>query len=96
MNKEEFIKLLQTLDFEELRCATISYYKKKQSKYNWGDEDSRPKTICIGTDLEKLINNEHSYAYNLFDDTMKRLNDLERLIDNNGIKRQRRIRKVTN
>lgn len=33
MNKEEFIKLIETIDFEELRCAKISYYKKKPSKY---------------------------------------------------------------
>lgn len=32
MTKEEFIKLLETLDFEELRCATVSYYKKKPKK----------------------------------------------------------------
>jgi hypothetical protein len=77
MSKEEFIKLLDTLDFEELRCATISYYKKKPSKYNYGDEDCNPKTICIGTDLERLINEEHSYACNLFEETMRRINDLE-------------------
>lgn len=77
MNKEEFIKLLQTLNFEELRCATISYYKKKPSKYNWGDEDNNPKTICIGTDLEKLINEERSYTCNLFEETMRRIDNLE-------------------
>jgi hypothetical protein len=77
MDKEEFIKLLQTLNFEELRCATISYYKKKPSKYNYNDEDCNPKTICIGTDLEKLINEEHSYACNLFEETIRRINDLE-------------------
>ena len=78
MNKEEFIKLLQTLDFEELRCATISYYKKKPSKYSsYGDEDYNPKTICIGTDLERLINEEHSYTYNLFEEAMRRIEDLE-------------------
>ena len=77
MSKEEFIKLLDTLEFEELRCATISYYKKKPSKYGGYDEDYNPKTICIGTDLEKLINEEHSYACNLFEETMRRINDLE-------------------
>ena len=81
MNKEEFIKLLETLDFEEIRCATISYYKKKPKKnvsYWEETEDYNPKTICIGTDLEKLINEEHSYTCNLFDDVMRRINDLEK------------------
>lgn len=77
MNKEEFIKLLETLDFEELRCATISYYKKKPTNYSYGNEDYNPKTICIGTDLEKLINEEHSYTCHLFEDAMRRINNLE-------------------
>ena len=79
MTKEEFIKLLDTLDFEELRCATISYYKKKPKKnvsYWEQEEDYNPKTICIGTDLERLINEEHSYTCNLFE-TMRRIQDLE-------------------
>lgn len=79
MTKEEFIKLLDTLDFEELRCATISYYKKQPKKNvsYWEQEDYNPKTICIGTDLEKLINEEHSYTCNLFEETMRRIQDLE-------------------
>ncbi len=77
MSKDEFIKLLQTLDFEELRCATISYYKKKPSKYSNYGEDYNPKTICVGTDLERLINEEHSYACHLFEDAMSRINELE-------------------
>lgn len=62
MNKEEFIKLLETLDFEELRCATISYHKKKPKKNTlyWEEtEDYNPKTICIGTNLESLINENY-------------------------------------
>ena len=62
MSKEELIKLLETLDFEELRCATISYYKKKPKKstlYYEDTEDYNPKTICIGTDLERLINENY-------------------------------------
>lgn len=77
MSKEEFIKLLGTLEFEELRCATISYYKKKPNNYSYENEDYSPKTICIGTDLERLINEERSYACNLFEETMRRINDLE-------------------
>ena len=62
MSKEELIKLLETLDFEELRCATISYYKKKPKKstlYYEETEDYNPKTICIGTNLESLINENY-------------------------------------
>ncbi len=63
MSKEELIKLLETLDFEELRCATISYYKKKPKKsslYYEETEDYNPKTICIGTNLESLINENYN------------------------------------
>ena len=62
MSKEELLKLLETLDFEELRCATISYYKKKPKKstlYYEDTEDYNPKTICIGTDLERIINENY-------------------------------------
>lgn len=63
MSKEELLKLLETLDFEELRCATISYYKKKKPKksplYYEETEDYNPKTICIGTNLESLINENY-------------------------------------
>lgn len=77
MNKEEFIKLIEALNFEELRCATISYYKKKPNKYSYENEDYNPKTICIGTDLEKLINEEHSFTCNLFEEALGRISDLE-------------------
>lgn len=77
MNKEEFIEIIKTLNFEELKCATISYYKKKPNSYSYGNEDYNPKTICIGTDLEKLINEQHTYTSNLFEATMKRIDGLE-------------------
>ncbi len=62
MTKEELIELLNTLNFEEVRCMTLSYYKKKPSKYDYSNEDCNPKTICIGTDLEKLINEIAEYS----------------------------------
>lgn len=80
MTKEEFIKLLEVLEFEELGCATISYYKNKPKKSlsYWEDsEDYKPKTICIGTNLETLINEQHTYTSNLFEEAMRRINDLE-------------------
>ena len=89
MTKEEFIKLLDTLDFEEIRCATISYYKKKPKKnlsYWEESDDYNPKTICIGTNLESLINEEHTYTSNLFEEAIRRINDLEG-VKNNEIRR---------
>lgn len=62
MNKEELIKMIETLNFEEVRCMTLSYYKEKPSKYNYGSEDINPKTICIGTDLERLIHENAEYS----------------------------------
>ena len=32
MTKEELIELLNTLNFEEVKCMTLSYYKKKPKK----------------------------------------------------------------
>lgn len=76
MNKEEFIKLIETLDFEELESATINYYKKKPNNYSY-DKDHSLKTICIGTDLEKLIEAERSHTNYLLEETMRRINNLE-------------------
>lgn len=77
MSKEELIKLLETLDFEELRCATISYYKKKPKKsplYYEDTEDYNPKTICIGTNLENLINEYYTNINYRIDDLYKSIN----------------------
>lgn len=62
MNKEELINLLNVLDCEEVRSMTLTYYQKKPSRYNYNDEDCNPKTICVGTDLEKLINENEEYS----------------------------------
>ena len=89
MTKEEFIKLLEILDFEEIRCATVSYYKKKPKKnldYWEESDDYNPKTICIGTNLESLIHEQHMYTSNLFEEAMRRINDLEE-VKNNEIRR---------
>lgn len=57
MNKEEFKNLIDTLDFEEIECAKITYYKKKPNSYSYNNSrDYEPKTFCIGQDLEFLIN----------------------------------------
>ena len=81
MTKEEFIKLFETLNFEEIRCATISYYRKKPKKNlnHWEESDDyNPKTICIGTNLESLINEQHTYTSNLFEEAMRRIEEVKR------------------
>lgn len=79
MSKEEFLKLLETLDFEELRCATISYYKKKpkHTLYYEETEDFNPKTICIGTNLESLINENYQQLDWKINEMYKLLGDKE-------------------
>ena len=84
MTKEEFIELINTLNFEELRCATISYYKKKPSKYSYGDEDINPKTICIGTNLESLINENARYSNDRDQQLMREIDNLRSEI-NKGV-----------
>ena len=79
MSKEEFIKLLEALDFEELRCATISYYRKKprNTLYYEEKEDFNPKTICIGTNLENLINENYNHLDWKINEIYKLLGDKE-------------------
>ena len=77
MSKEELLKILETLDFEELRCATISYYKKKPKStlYYEEQEDFNPKTICIGTNLESLINENYNHLNMKINEIYKILGD---------------------
>lgn len=44
MNKEELIKLLETLKLEEIRSLKISYYSEK--KYGYSD-NRKPITLII-------------------------------------------------
>ena len=79
MNKEELIKLIETLEFEEVRCMTLSYYKKKprNSCYSCGDEDINPKTITFGTDLERIINQNYEANRNYINDLYKEIQQLK-------------------
>lgn len=81
MTKEEFIELINTLNFEELRCATISYYKNKPSTFNYGDNAAIPKTICIGTDLESLINENARYSSDRDQQLMHEIDNLKNEIN---------------
>ncbi len=80
MNKEELIKLIETLEFEEVRCMTLSYYKNKpkRSCYSYGDEDINPKTITFGTDLEKIISENFNSNRDLINEVYR---EVERLKD---------------
>lgn len=81
MTKEEFIKLIETLEFEELKNATITYCKKKPSSYNYGDSDIQPRTICINGDLENRINEVTSYQNDRISRLFDRVEDLSRKIE---------------
>lgn len=77
MNKEELIKLIETITFEEVRCMTLSYYKKKPSNCFGNCEDINPKTITFGTDLEKIISENYNSNRNCIDDLYKELQRLQ-------------------
>ena len=80
MNKEELIKLIETIDFEEVRCMTLSYYKKKPKKnytYYEDTEDINPKTITFGTNLESLINENYNCIRNEMNELYRRISELK-------------------
>ena len=80
MNKEELMKLIETLDFEEVRCMTLSYYKNKPKKaYNYYEDngDFNPKTIQFGTDLEKIISENYNSNRNCINDLYKEIATLK-------------------
>ena len=87
MTKEELIELLNTLNFEEVKCMTLSYYKKKPKKnvsYWEETEDYNPKTICIGTDLEKLINKNDEYSRQRDNEIYKELDSIKSMLEVNN------------
>ena len=60
MTKEEFKKLIDSIEFEQIESAAIVYYKKKPKKeyYDWEDQtDYEPKYFEIGNHSEKKIIN---------------------------------------
>lgn len=80
MNKEELLKLIETIEFEEVRCMTLSYYKNKPSK-NYScyesNEDINPKTITFGTDLESLISENFNSNRNCINDLYRKIEELK-------------------
>lgn len=81
MTKEEFMKLIDTLEFEELKNATITYTKKKPNSYTYGDNDTIPRTICINGDLEERINEVTSYQNDRIGKLFDKVEDLSRKIE---------------
>ena len=80
MNKEELIKLIETLEFEEVRCMTLSYYKNKpkNSYSRYGEtEDINPKTITFGTDLEKIISENFNSNRNLINELYRKIEQIK-------------------
>ena len=87
MTKEELIELLNILNFEEVKCMTLSYYKKKPKKTvnSWEEtEDYNPKTICIGTDLEKLINENAEYSRQRDNEIYRELDSIKSRLEVNN------------
>lgn len=81
MTKEEFIKLIETLEFEELKNATITYCKKKRTSYNYGNSDTNPMTICINSNLESRINEVTSYQNDRIGKLFDKVEELSRKIE---------------
>lgn len=61
MDKEELIKLIETLEFDEIIDIKMSYKKKKENRLN---DEYEIKTICFGNDLEENLKYRISDLYN--------------------------------
>ena len=65
MNKEELIKLIETLEFDEIIDIKMSYKKKKEKRWN---DEYEIKTICFGNDLEeKMYSIKNNLEYRISD-----------------------------
>lgn len=83
MNKEELINLLNTLDFVTIDNLTLVYRKKKRSQFSQFDDkdDYEPKTICIGTDFIKVINEIDANHSRQNNDLLDKICDLHRELE---------------
>ena len=66
MSKEELIKLIETLEFDEIIDIKMSYKKKKENIWN---DEYEIKTICFDNDLEEKM-------YSIKDNLEYRISDL--------------------
>lgn len=64
MTKEELINFINSIDFEIVTCMTLTYIKKKPTRYMDESEkyNSEPKTITFQKDYESLINEKNSWT----------------------------------
>lgn len=81
MTKEELIAFINSIDFELATNLVLTYIKKKPSRYDNDDFDSRPKTITLNKDYEILINERINYAERRIDDCCADIRHIEETIN---------------
>lgn len=81
MNKEELIKLIESIDFEIATNLELTYCKEKPKNtpyYNEADRyDMERKTITFNKDFESLLNERTNWIDRRIDDLYTGIQQLE-------------------
>lgn len=77
MDKEELIKLIESIDFEQVQSFKLNYLKEKPSRYN---EQNKIESLCYGDDFIDCVQREMRHIHQRIDrigEDVFRLNNKE-------------------
>ena len=63
MDKQELIKLIENIDFEQVRSFKLNYIKEKPSRF----EENKIESICYGDDFIDCVQREMSHIHQRID-----------------------------
>lgn len=64
MKKQELIKLIESIDFEQVKGFRLNYLKEKQNRFN---ESNEIETLCYGEDFINYMQREMSHMHQRID-----------------------------
>lgn len=65
MDKEELIKLIESLDFKHVKSFKLNYLREEPSRFN--NEVGPIESICYGEDFIDYMNHEVQHLHNRID-----------------------------
>lgn len=64
MDKQELIKLIESIDFEQVKSFKLNYLKEKPSRFN---EQNNVETLCYGDDFIECVQHEMNHIHQRID-----------------------------
>jgi hypothetical protein len=65
MDKEELIKLIESIDFKKVKSFKLNYLKEESSRFNF---DNNPiESLCYGEDFVESVQHEMQHLHQRID-----------------------------